>query len=79
MLLIEFVRVINLLLLRLFVLRVMIFLTLSVVHVCNFIHLLEYSIYCVVWIHLINSFLTHLLCDKCSILLPSVATFIPSV
>ena len=78
MLLIEFVRVINLLLLRLFGLRV-IFLTLSVVHVCNFIHLLEYSIYCVVRVHLINSFLTHLLCYKCSILLPSVATFIPSV
>ena len=78
MLLIEFVSVINLLLLRLFGLRV-IFLTLSVGHVCNFIHLLEYSIYCVVRVHLINSFLTHLLCDKCSILLPSVATLIPSV
>lgn len=78
MLLIEFVSVINLLLLRQLGLRV-IFLSLCVVHVRDFIHLLQYGIYRVIRINLINSFLTHLLCDKCSILLPSVATLIPSV
>ena len=49
---------------------------LRILHACDLIHLLQNNVDRVVGIHLVSSFLAHLLCDQGSIFLSPVTAFV---